>query len=169
MAKVAFNLNERLPSEEIDFIAAGPPTDRRAVVVSEHLPPASSEIVNASEGAEESKKTVTVIGSQAVNGIAAPVNDIIRKIRRAERFGVPIHLSESEKRYSRAERFGTISDEKKPGSLKKSEELKLKARAERFGISVPETMDEEEKKKKKARLARFSSNGKTISDEEEKR
>ena len=34
----------------------------------------------------------------------ASVFDIFKKIRRAERFGIPVRLSEAEKRFSRAER-----------------------------------------------------------------
>lgn len=37
----------------------------------------------------------------------------------------------------------------------------------RFGVLMPEVMNEEEKKK--ARLERFASNAKTVSNEEEKR
>lgn len=40
-----------------------------------------------------------------VNGDDTPVTDIQKKIRRAERFGMPVQLSEEEKRNSRAERY----------------------------------------------------------------
>ncbi|KAL8152674.1 hypothetical protein V2J09_010434 [Rumex salicifolius] len=103
-----------------------------------------------------------------------PVNDTEKKIRRAERFGVPLQLSEEEKRNSRAERFGSLSGS---SAIKSPEELKRKARAERFGQVVNSTVDDEAKKnsaldneaKKKARLARFGSNAKTDSQEEVKR
>ncbi|XP_077216930.1 uncharacterized protein LOC143851399 [Tasmannia lanceolata] len=97
-----------------------------------------------------------------------PVSDLQKKFRRAERFGMPVQLSEEEKRNSRSERFGggestlRVSDE-----TKKSEELKRKARAERFGITSCSVADEEAKKK--ARSARFASGSKLDPLEEDKR
>ncbi|OWM64587.1 protein MODIFIER OF SNC1 11-like [Punica granatum] len=183
MAKVSINLNEKIPSEEDEVYnptedsivgssdpspVTGTVTDHAVVEASVEPSPAPSHGSSgkALKEAEATKSTVAVIGSQAANGSAAPVDEIRRKIRRAERFGVPVQLSEGDKRNSRAERFGTGSGMKKPEGLNKSEELKRKARAERFGISVSEAMNEEEKKK--AQLARFSSNA-TVSSEEEKR
>ncbi|GLT79293.1 hypothetical protein SLA2020_507860 [Shorea laevis] len=52
---------------------------------------------------EDLKKTVSTAGSVAEND-STPVSDIQKKIRRAERFGMPVQLSEEEKRNSRAER-----------------------------------------------------------------
>lgn len=49
------------------------------------------------------KKTVSTVGSVAENDITS-VSDIQKKIRRAERFGMSVQLSEEEKRNSRAER-----------------------------------------------------------------
>ncbi|KAJ0771497.1 hypothetical protein HanPI659440_Chr07g0269771 [Helianthus annuus] len=97
-------------------------------------------------------------------------DDTQRKIRRAERFGLPVQLSEEEKRNSRAERFGTAGIA--PGSqgsdtTKKAEELKRKARADRFGITQSTPTEEEEKKK--ARLSRFGSSSKADPIEEEKK
>ncbi|KAG6639973.1 hypothetical protein I3843_10G130500 [Carya illinoinensis] len=115
-------------------------------------------------------------------GDDGPVSNIQKKIRRAERFGITLQLTEEEKRNSRAERFGMGSP------LHGSEELKRKARAERFGLCdasvAPDdesrkkaTADVEGKKKatadeeskKKARLARFAPVSKTDTLEEEKR
>ncbi|KAL2250578.1 UNVERIFIED_CONTAM: Protein MODIFIER OF SNC1 11 [Sesamum indicum] len=165
------------------------------------------------------------------------VTDIQKKMKRAERFGMPVHLSEQEKRNSRAERvrvgiwgvgnvssfkiggfgvlemflvsnlgiwglaiyvlsclaysskmcsrasiihpnytigvslylpeFGTGSTAIGLDSSKQSEELKRKARAERFGIVQSAPADEEVKKK--ARLARFGSSSLTDSAEEDKK
>ncbi|KAL1545887.1 protein MODIFIER OF SNC1 11-like [Salvia divinorum] len=92
--------------------------------------------------------------------------DIQKKMKRAERFGMPVNLSEEEKRNSRAERFGKASADGLDSS-KQSEDLKRKARAERFGITKPVSADEEAKKK--ARLARFGSTPVTDSAEEDKK
>ncbi|XVF55383.1 hypothetical protein PTKIN_Ptkin06aG0032500 [Pterospermum kingtungense] len=120
--------------------------------------------VKESEG---SKTTGAAVGSVAADN-SGPVNDVQKKIRRAERFGVPVQLSEQEKRNSRAERFGTTPSSNGSEASKQSEELKRKARAERFGLAVPSTASDEEAKKK-ARLARFATNSKPDSVEEEKR
>ncbi|CAL5388071.1 unnamed protein product [Camellia sinensis] len=95
------------------------------------------------------------------------VSNIQRKIRRAERFGMPVQLSEEEKRNSRAQRFGIGSTVHGSDALKKSEEQKRKARAERFGIVQSEPVDEAAKKK--ARLARFGAATKTDPLEEDKK
>ncbi|XP_022742288.1 protein MODIFIER OF SNC1 11 isoform X2 [Durio zibethinus] len=116
---------------------------------------------------EISKTIGTTVGSVAGDS-GGPVNDTQKKIRRAERFGVPVQLSEQEKRNSRAERFGTAPSSNGSEASKQSEDLKRKARAERFGLVVPSTATDEEAKKK-ARLARFAPYSKTDTVEEEKR
>ncbi|KAL5059886.1 hypothetical protein RYX36_031490 [Vicia faba] len=88
-------------------------------------------------------------------------------MRRAERFGISVQLSEKEKRNSRAERFGTASVLQGPEGSK-AEDLKRKARAERFGIPTPSTAADEDAKKK-ARLARFAPGSKTDPAEEDKK
>ncbi|GKD11818.1 hypothetical protein Tco_1196225 [Tanacetum coccineum] len=99
------------------------------------------------------------------NGVAL-VDDVIqKKMKRAERFGMPVQLSEQEKRNSRAHRFGTVPATQ--GLDKKAQELKLKARAERFGITKSTPADEDEKKK--ARLARFASAANADTQEEQKK
>ncbi|KAH7677848.1 hypothetical protein IHE45_07G109800 [Dioscorea alata] len=97
---------------------------------------------------------------------AGAETDLQKKVRRAERFGVPVKLSEQEKRNSRAERFGN-GPSSRGTSNGKAEEEKRKARAERFGLAA-QTAPEEEAKKK-ARLDRFAPNKKPDSLEEEKR
>ncbi|KAF7804510.1 protein MODIFIER OF SNC1 11 [Senna tora] len=102
----------------------------------------------------------------------APISDTQKKMRRAERFGISVQLSEQEKRNSRAERFaccrfGTGST-LQASDKSKSEELKRKARAERFGMTSPTSAADEETKKK-ARLARFAPVSKTDPLEEDKR
>ncbi|XP_073310476.1 uncharacterized protein [Primulina huaijiensis] len=97
----------------------------------------------------------------------AAVTDIQKKMKRAERFGMSVKLTEEEKRNTRAERFGTGTAVNGSDSHKKSEELKRKARAERFGVVQTASADEEAKKK--ARLARFGSISKPDAVEEDKK
>ncbi|CAH9078294.1 unnamed protein product [Cuscuta epithymum] len=111
----------------------------------------------------ESKTAVT---TTVVNNSSGEV-DIQKKIKRAERFGVPVQLSEKEKRNSRAERFGTTSSNPGSDSSNKAEEVKRKARAERFGLEQVAPTDEEAKKK--ARLARFAPVAKVDPVEEDKK
>nr|XP_004246720.1 protein MODIFIER OF SNC1 11 [Solanum lycopersicum] len=92
--------------------------------------------------------------------------DIQKKMKRAERFGMTVQLSEEEKRNTRAERFGTSAPQGSDAS-KKAEEQKRKARAERFGLSQSDSTDEDAKKK--ARLARFAPPAKADPVEEDKR
>ncbi|GFY82861.1 protein MODIFIER OF SNC1 11 [Actinidia rufa] len=104
-----------------------------------------------------------------ISAAEEPVSSVHKRIRRAERFGLPVLLSEEEKRNTRAERFGTGTGSVVHGShtLKQSEEHKRKARAERFGIVQSVPSDEEAKKK--ARLARFGAVPKTDPLEEDKK
>ncbi|KAF8105043.1 hypothetical protein N665_0163s0016 [Sinapis alba] len=105
-------------------------------------------------------------------GDVSPVDDVQKKIRRAERFGVSVKLTEEEKRNSRAERFGTVAAVNGSEGTKKAEELKRKARADRFGVPASSTTkvdNTEEEAKKKARLARFGKDTKVDSAEEDKR
>ncbi|KAL9278229.1 Protein MODIFIER OF SNC1 11 [Arabidopsis thaliana] len=134
------------------------------------------EVKGFSDSGEKKEETDSNgIGSTAGvdSGDISPVDDIQKKIRRAERFGVSVKLTEEEKRNSRAERFGTVAAAVVNGSegTKKAEELKRKARADRFGVpSATSTTDKsEEEAKKKARLARFGKETKVDSAEEDKR
>ncbi|KAK1389480.1 SAP domain-containing ribonucleoprotein [Heracleum sosnowskyi] len=89
-----------------------------------------------------------------------------KKIQRADRFGIPVQLSEQEKRHSRSRRFGTGSGLNGSDEVNKSEKDKRKARADRFGLEQSVPAEEE---KKKARLARFAPVAKMNSVEEEKK
>ncbi|XP_010452121.1 PREDICTED: protein MODIFIER OF SNC1 11 [Camelina sativa] len=128
-------------------------------------------------GEKKDEADSNAIGSiaGADSGDISPVDDIQKKIRRAERFGVSVKLTEEEKRNSRAERFGSVAaaaSVNDTAGTKKAEELKRKARADRFGVS-PATSTAadktEEEAKKKARLARFGKETKVDSAEEDKR
>ncbi|KAJ0234912.1 Protein MODIFIER OF SNC1 11 [Hirschfeldia incana] len=127
----------------------------------------------------EKKDESDSIGSAAAgdDDVSPPVDDVQRKIRRAERFGVSVKLTEEEKRNSRAERFGTVAAVKGSEGTKKDEDLKRKARADRFGVPASSSAstttkvdNSEEEAKKKARLARFGKDTtKVDSAEDDKR
>ncbi|GER43490.1 SAP domain-containing ribonucleoprotein [Striga asiatica] len=120
------------------------------------------------DGDASSKQTPASFGGgvDESKGESAAVTDIQKKMKRAERFGMPVQMTEEEKRSSRSERFGSGSAAK-VSDTKAAEDLKRKARAERFGIVQSAQTDEETKKK--ARLARFGSTPKTDSVEEDKK
>lgn len=71
-------------------------------------PPPSSAAVEASqkESGDESKAIEgDPVKSDSGGGDSVTPTDTLKKIRRAERFGMPVKLSEEEKRNSRAERY----------------------------------------------------------------
>ncbi|KAK6152425.1 hypothetical protein DH2020_015060 [Rehmannia glutinosa] len=123
-------------------------------------------LASSGGGGDESKGEPAAVRTGDTHDGGA-VTDIDKKMKRAERFGMPVQMTEEEKRNSRAERFGTGSVANGSGTTKPAEELKRKARAERFGIGQSDPSDEEAKKK--ARLARFGSISKTDSVEEDKK
>lgn len=137
-------------------------------VSSEKLPASTTDRKDGDSG--ETKLPTTdpaTVTADSTSDDGASVNDTQKKIRRAERFGMPVQLSEEEKRNSRAERFGTATGSQGSGATKKAEELKRKARAERFGITQSTPTEEDEKKK--ARLSRFGSPSSTDPLEEQKK
>ncbi|XVF07997.1 hypothetical protein REPUB_Repub06bG0187200 [Reevesia pubescens] len=156
----ANSLAETNPRKTVD--PALPSTDKSSQPTT--VTPVSEVSVKESEGSKTDGTTVSSVAGDS----SGPVNDIQKKIRRAERFGVPVQLSEQEKRNTRAERFGTAPSSNGSEASKQSEELKRKARAERFGLAVPSTTTDEDAKKK-ARRARFAPYSKPDSVEEEKR
>lgn len=123
----------------------------------EELKVSSGDPVEINNGGEETK----------VKDAAEDNSSVALKKRRAERFGMPVQLSEQEKRNSRAERFGTGPGLPESDTVKKSEDNKRKARAERFGLE--QTVPAAEEEKKKARLARFTPASKTDPVEEDKK
>ena len=69
---------------------------------------ASATVANgAGKEPQDSKASEPPVGSAdgTASAAAAPVSDIEKKIRRAERFGITVQLTEKEKRNSRAERY----------------------------------------------------------------
>ncbi|KAL5546254.1 hypothetical protein UlMin_005941 [Ulmus minor] len=125
---------------------------------------AADVVASAEDSKKEGDDSKADVADSAAGSGANPVSDIEKKMRRAERFGISVQLTEEEKRNSRAERFGkgsgSVSASTGSEVSKKSEELKRKARAERFGIASPPVPSEIEAKKK-ARLARFAPAPKT--------
>lgn len=115
-SKTIINLNEKIPQEEevdnpVETLgSADPPPNAQPdqpVNGSDHPPSSVAGAVAdgpAEEEAGELKAAVDPADSQAGKG-SEPVDDVQKKIRRAERFGMPVQLSEQEKRNSRAERF----------------------------------------------------------------
>ncbi|OIS98044.1 PREDICTED: protein MODIFIER OF SNC1 11-like [Nicotiana attenuata] len=140
------------------------PSDPNPPAISESTHDSAPDSVKSppSADAKEEIKSAVAGGDDSCQG-----NDIQKKMKRAERFGVPVQLSEEDKRNSRAERFGTGSSVQGSDALKKAEEHKRQARAERFGLVKSDTTEEEAKKK--ARLTRFAPPVKTDPVEEDKR
>lgn len=62
----------------------------------------TSSTVDLKTEGDDSKTDVDAVAPTGAED--APVTDVQKKMRRAERFGMPVQLSETEKRNSRAER-----------------------------------------------------------------
>ncbi|CAH0402373.1 unnamed protein product [Chilo suppressalis] len=113
----------------------------------------------ATETTDE-KKTDDTKTENAKVRITAEIDPKTRLEMRAKRFGLPVKMSEDERKEARKQRFGQNSsiDRKITGpSGSLSENLdKLKQRAERFGQSVSKIMtDIENKEKLERRKAKF--------------
>ncbi|XP_010260117.1 PREDICTED: protein MODIFIER OF SNC1 11-like isoform X2 [Nelumbo nucifera] len=159
---------EELPKQTLETLPdKTPPLSERLDEPPDYLSGPSHPVTDASKIEEKEPKENTEAPIFSPMAASTPVSDLQKKIRRAERFAMPVQLSEEEKRSSRAERFGTGSTLLGSDELKKSEEQKRKARAERFGLPAQSVTDEEAKKK--ARLARFAPVSKTESLEEDKK
>ncbi|CAN1135409.1 Protein MODIFIER OF SNC1 11 [Linum perenne] len=138
-------------------------TDPNPAVVPPSSDDSGKESGDNKEGLDSTSKTAAS-GPESTES----VTDTEKKLRRAERFGISVKLSEVEKRNSRAERygaffvafglrvFGTPPVTQGSAAPKNSEELKRKSRAERFGLPVQAEPTDVEAKKK-ARLERFGS------------
>ncbi|CAM6029240.1 unnamed protein product [Sphagnum balticum] len=146
---------------------------------------ASAEVANplASKSLEEAKEPTKVLEVNGADSGTAPLTDLEKKQKRAERFGTELKITEDEKRRMRSARFNgasaTNGAKKETGtgtgtgsetlsnvspSTAGAEAAKRKARAERFGIGGIGTTEPalklqvstDEDAKKKARLARFA-------------
>ncbi len=142
---------------------------------------ASAEVANplASKSLEEAKEPTQVLEVNGADSGTAPLTDLEKKQKRAERFGTELKITEDEKRRMRSARFNgasaTNGAKKETGtgsetlsnvspSTVGAEAAKRKARAERFGIGSISTTEPalklqvstDEEAKKKARLARFA-------------
>ncbi|CAN1775621.1 Protein MODIFIER OF SNC1 11 [Linum perenne] len=148
-------------------------TDPNTAVVPPSSDDSGKESGDNKEGLDSTSKTASS-GPESTES----VTDTEKKLRRAERFGISVKLSEVEKRNSRAERimcsranssrFGTPPVTQGSAAPKNSEELKRKSRAERFGLPVQAEPTDVEAKKK-ARLERFGSIPKPDAAEEDKK
>ncbi|XP_078160033.1 protein MODIFIER OF SNC1 11 isoform X1 [Carex rostrata] len=146
-----------LPSNPSSAMSTAPPSSDPSVVTNDET--------KNEETVEKGEQKAAV---PPVSPSTGSVTDLEKKMRRAERFGVAVVMSEEEKRNNRAERFGTGTQTvRKGGTGQVEEQQKKKARAERFGLSTNATVDEEAKKK--ARLERFSPGLKVDASEEEKK
>ncbi|KAJ0704670.1 hypothetical protein HanPI659440_Chr14g0565171 [Helianthus annuus] len=82
--------------------------DTVPTTTTEKQPPASSadkKDVDSGETKSNSTTDPVTVTADSNNEDGGSVTDTQRKIRRAERFGMPVKLSEEEKRNSRAERI----------------------------------------------------------------
>lgn len=115
---MATDTQKILPENPSKTLGTDLPADSNAPVKNRLLednpktadPMLSSEIPvadDSSKGTDESKVGVSTSAAAPMASCqtnAGTVSDIQKKILRAERFGMPVHLSEEEKRNSRAER-----------------------------------------------------------------
>ncbi|CAN1775623.1 Protein MODIFIER OF SNC1 11 [Linum perenne] len=150
-------------------------TDPNTAVVPPSSDDSGKESGDNKEGLDSTSKTASS-GPESTES----VTDTEKKLRRAERFGISVKLSEVEKRNSRAERYGVMCSRANSSRFgtppvtqgsaapKNSEELKRKSRAERFGLPVQAEPTDVEAKKK-ARLERFGSIPKPDAAEEDKK
>lgn len=118
----------------------------------------------SSEKTETNKDSVTANSSILSNNKVKITADLDSKTRlemRAKRFGLPVKVSEDERKEARKQRFGyndsnsTKHIKSAPGTLTENMD-KLRKRAERFGQSVSKIMtDIENKEKLEKRKAKF--------------
>uniref|UniRef100_M0ZPG4 THO1-MOS11 C-terminal domain-containing protein n=1 Tax=Solanum tuberosum TaxID=4113 RepID=M0ZPG4_SOLTU len=136
----------QIPENPIKTLVQSPDPNPNPTAVSEspsHESATDSLKSPLSDGAKDQVKLDT-----AADGGGGKDTDIQKKMKRAERFGMTVQLSEEEKRNTRAERFGLSQ------SNSTDEEAKKKARLARF--APPAKADPVEEDKRKARALRFS-------------
>lgn len=78
-----------------------PPSSTPTELSSESTVPSGTD--GSRKDGEDSKSSAATVGSP--EGDDGPASTIQKKIRRAERFGISVQLTEQEKRNSRAERY----------------------------------------------------------------
>ncbi|EHA8588091.1 hypothetical protein COCNU_scaffold004099G000020 [Cocos nucifera] len=83
---------------ESEAVTPPPTAERAETPPAPSLPPAAREELEADPLSAQTTATSEPLA-------AAPATDLEKKVRRAERFGMPVQLSEEEKRSARAQRF----------------------------------------------------------------
>lgn len=82
------------------------PTDLNLTPPATEDASAPQQSPSSGNGGDETKGLLDAVEVKAIDGDGGgTVTDIEKKMKRAERFGVAVHLSEKEKRNSRAERY----------------------------------------------------------------
>lgn len=85
------------------------PSDPNPTAALEASSPTNPNPSTSPSKAEPKAAATTAATTTAVNNASSDVSfDVQKKIKRAERFGMPVQLSEEEKRNSRAERYGDL-------------------------------------------------------------
>lgn len=137
------------------------PTTTKKIVLNRTISATSTK--PAEEKAEEKAPETPVVSNKVK--ITVDTDSKSKLESRAKRFGLPVQMSEAERKEARMKRFGqTAADSTSKNNISiaptgtLSENLdKLKQRAERFGQSVSKIMTDIEKKEKlEKRKAKFS-------------
>lgn len=93
------------PKKASDHLAppSAKPDEHPKTDASSAVQPSSSDSASGKD-ADDPSKPAEVSAVAYAAAMTAPVSDIEKKMRRAERFGISVQLTEEEKRNSRAER-----------------------------------------------------------------
>ncbi|XP_072933427.1 SAP domain-containing ribonucleoprotein [Epargyreus clarus] len=134
----------------------------RKIVLNRTISLSTTNTKTAEETTEDAPKVETTETSNKVR-ITADLDPKTRLEMRAKRFGLPVKVSEADRKEARKQRFGqsassttSVTSSMPTGSLASNME-KLKKRAERFGQSVSAIMsDIENKERLEKRKAKFA-------------
>lgn len=134
----------------------------KKVVLNRAISITSAPSVTTEEKEEDIVPTDTNLSSRKVIKITPDMDKKTRLELRAKRFGLPVKMSDDERKEARKQRFGQTVSQKSstisaiPTATLSENMEKLKKRAERFGQSVSKIMiDIEKKEKLERRKAKF--------------